>query len=601
MSTQSGTKRRRSARLAPEAELDDDGSGGSDGSDGSDDDDGEAASSSTSSSSSSAAAASDALPLYERIRLKNIARNEQMAAELGLQRSISSVSPSVGAMHGVVGANKKVKTSSLRRPAKPRVPEGDRRRSSRVAGNDAPDYSVEKVLHGGRVVLGGADSAALLSAAANAEASRPLGRAREELDEGPLALESTGGTEVYGARFLETLRELAAGAADQEGGEEEEGEEGSGGGGGACDLAYAERMAKLSIAHRGGEEATKAKVTPERIFGLGFVPVAHKLLVAAGDKLGGLGLWDVDAAGEGEGDEHVVSLYYPHAGPINEISFDPHDPSKLITMSYDNSVRRLDVGAGAFERVAAYAPDADGGDAWLQHGALAPSGHEYFMAASDGNVACVDLRAGGRELWRFAAHGKKVNTVSLGAGALFCTASLDRSVKLWDARMLRKRGKKTAQPLFTCACSRSINSAFFNGPGDRILSVGQANHISLFHDLGRKSGDVTADASVAHNNQTGRYLTVFRAVWDPKTPSAFVTGSMAQPRQVEVYSALLPGEIASNGAKAKQAAVRRVMSLQDPAWMKSVQSRNCFHPFHDVIASGNASGWVHIFRDHSKL
>ena len=56
-----------------------------------------------------------------------------------------------------------------------------------------------------------------------------------------------------------------------------------------------------------------------------------------------------------------MSLYYPHAGPINEISFDPHAPSKLITMSYDNSVRRLDVVAGAFERVAAYAPDADGG------------------------------------------------------------------------------------------------------------------------------------------------------------------------------------------------------------------------------------------------
>ena len=83
MSTQSGTKRRRSARLAPEAELDDDGSDSSGGSDGSDDDDGEAASSSTSSSSSSsAAAASDALPLYERIRLKNIARNEQMAAKI---------------------------------------------------------------------------------------------------------------------------------------------------------------------------------------------------------------------------------------------------------------------------------------------------------------------------------------------------------------------------------------------------------------------------------------------------------------------------------------------------------------------------------------
>lgn len=35
-----------------------------------------------------------------------------------------------------------------------------------------------------------------------------------------------------------------------------------------------------------------------------------------------------------------------------------------------------------------------------------------------------------------------------------------------------------------------------------------------------------------HDNQTGRWLTPFRATWDPKFDSYAVVGSMRQPRQV---------------------------------------------------------------------
>ena len=54
-------------------------------------------------------------------------------------------------------------------------------------------------------------------------------------------------------------------------------------------------------------------------------------------------------------------------------------------------------------------------------------------------------------------------------------------------------------------------------------------------------------------------------------------------RQVEIYS-----------TKSNQ--VRRLMSLQEPEYMASVQSRNAFHPTQDVVVCCNASGRAHVFR-----
>ena len=58
---------------------------------------------------------------------------------------------------------------------------------------------------------------------------------------------------------------------------------------------------------------------------------------------------------------------------------------------------------------------------------------------------------------------------------------------------------------------------------------------------------------------------------------------MTRPRQVEIYS--------TDNDK-----MRRIMSLQDPEWLGSVQSRNAFHPTQDILVCGNASGRVHVFR-----
>ena len=187
-------------------------------------------------------------------------------------------------------------------------------------------------------------------------------------------------------------------------------------------------------------------------------------------------------------------------------------------------------------------------------------------------------------------------------------------------------------PLATFVESRSVNCAYWSPSGDQLLSVTQSNFLRLFNKpfeqsgkalpVGGEPGAKVGVASVPHDNQTGRYLPVFHAAWDPKVggrgggtahmgthgwclvrlvdwpnppptspqcvggSEAFVIGSMKQPRMVEVFT-----------SPAKRAAGKpaRAVCLRGE-YLASVQSRNAFHPVHDIVVCGNASGRVHIFR-----
>merc|ERR1712146_69999 len=169
----------------------------------------------------------------------------------------------------------------------------------------------------------------------------------------------------------------------------------------------------------------------------------------------------------------------------------------------------------------------------------------------------------------------------MGSKPYLLTAGNARCCRIWDVR-------KVCKPVCTLEDSRSVNSAHWSPTGQGIVSVTQANYLRIYQDAEQLSGDVpeSAACNVRHDNQTGRYLTVFQAQWDPKQENAFVVGSMARPRQIEVYSCRWDK---------KKPACHRVMSLQDPDFLSSVQSRNAFHPNRDLVG-GNASGRCVVFR-----
>lgn len=83
-----------------------------------------------------------------------------------------------------------------------------------------------------------------------------------------------------------------------------------------------------------------------------------------------------------------------------------------------------------------------------------------------------------------------------------------------------------------------------------------------------------------HNNNTGRWLTRFRAIWDPKQEHCFLVGSMAQPRQIQVF----------------QDTGTLLHSFCSEDYLTSVCSINVVHPSQNILVGGNSSGRLHVFK-----
>lgn len=155
------------------------------------------------------------------------------------------------------------------------------------------------------------------------------------------------------------------------------------------------------------------------------------------------------------------------------------------------------------------------------------------------------------------------------------TASLDRTVKLWDVRKLTPKS-----PMATMESTKTVNSAFFSPTGEYLLSTTQCDRLNVYHKPTSLSGNVSkATKAVKHNNWTGRWLSTFMARWHP-TEDIFVVGCMQQPRAIELFDA--SGNL-----------ITKVIG--EP--LGSVSSRCCFHKSLPVVLGGNSSGRLHVLRN----
>ena len=170
-------------------------------------------------------------------------------------------------------------------------------------------------------------------------------------------------------------------------------------------------------------------------------------------------------------------------------------------------------------------------------------------------------------------------------GKYLATASNDGTVGLWDLRKLQHRlsDESQAQALHTLTFRRSVTSVYFN-PSDsnKIISTCYDDHVRVHYNLTKGSADTHLHSEMSHNNQTGRWITNFKAVWDPKSANYAVVGNMN--RGIDVINAEMEGE-------AKSEIVRNVTS----DYLTAQPAVNAFHPNLDVVASGNASGKIALW------
>ncbi|RAH72234.1 WD domain protein [Aspergillus aculeatinus CBS 121060] len=369
-------------------------------------------------------------------------------------------------------------------------------------------------------------------------------------------------------------------------------------------------------------EPNRIKLTPERIYTMAFHPTETKPLLFAGDKLGHIGILDAsqernnaikaeESGDEDEDDEDPdpsFTTLKPHTRTISSIYIHPSTPTRIYTASYDSSIRATDLEKST--SVEQYAPESTSDDVPISGLDMAADDpHVLYWTTLDGEFGRYDTRLERSKpqsvtTWRLAE--KKIGGFSLYPARphYFATASLDRSMRLWDLRMLqaptKAAGRSTRRqvqedddeqpswvPVGEHYSRLSVSHAAFNSAGQ--IATSSYDDTIKIYDLSGLRGINTWDKGhtlsedelkpqtvVRHNCQTGRWVTILRPQWqqNPQSPiQRFCIGNMN--RFVDVYSAS-GDQLAQLGGEG----------------ITAVPAVAVFHRSKNWVAGGTASGKI---------
>jgi WD repeat-containing protein 76 len=303
--------------------------------------------------------------------------------------------------------------------------------------------------------------------------------------------------------------------------------------------------------------APRVKVVKERIFSMAFHPFAP--LVVAGDKWGQVGFLDLGQ----EKEAARIFSFAPHARPVAALQH-AADGQRLFSGSYDGTVRRFDYTSGTFELIFQDKEDM------LCHLCLSCDQTRVLVAGNGGDVYVLDPRINSaRASQVLDVHDRKVASVDGHPRDcnVFATASNDQTVKIWDARKVSK-----SKPLHLLQHSLAVTGAYFS-PSSPFSVVTTCNDNLL--RFWTPEDQAASVVHVKHNNNTGRYITNFRAVWDPKC-SVVLIGNMN--KKVDVL----------DGQGRELASISHEQCSAIPAV-------NVAHPSLALIASGNGSGYINVW------
>lgn len=381
-----------------------------------------------------------------------------------------------------------------------------------------------------------------------------------------------------------------------------------------------EKMSSLEIWD--AWEPNRIKITPERVYSASFHPSEDKPIVFMGDKLGHLGIIDASQRPEefkgiktedGEEDQEdypdpIITTIKPHTRTISSMHTHSSNPGRLFTGSYDSSIRSIDLSKQVAVEI--YGPADKLEDEPISGIDMsADNPNVVYFATLHGAFGQHDHRTPSQDTKLYQLSEKKIGGFSLNPVAphYLATASLDRTMKLWD---LRKMTKNLPTLVGEHESRLSVSHAAFNTAGQ--VATSSYDDTIKIHSFGVVPAPATSNSSnkrkvrvkqdsatpklesmttwkaghtlsedvmspeitISHNNQTGRWVTILRPQWQ-RYPSdgiqKLVIGNMN--RFVDVYSAT--GEqLAQLGGDG----------------ITAVPAVAVFHPTQDWIAAGTASG-----------
>ncbi|XP_007534179.1 WD repeat-containing protein 76 [Erinaceus europaeus] len=459
---------------------------------------------------------------YERKRLKNISENAKFFASLQLSESAARLQEMI---------KKKQPSESKRKKPRKRENEIGCRRSMRLLKVEPSGFSLPATTVKPAVVVD----------------EHPL------LPPGPLDMtpENQNDDDEHFKGFLQIWADVTKTSSSSTGKEL------------PSILSYKANLNDMAI-----NEDTVHKVTRGSVSSIALHPSETRTLVAAGAKSGQIGLWDLTQHPKQDG----VYVFQPHTQPVSCLYFSPVNPAHILSLSYDGTLRCGDFSRAVFEEVY-----RDERSSFSSFDFLEENGSTLIVGHWDGSMSLVDSRTPGTSE-KLGSSMSKIRTIHVHPvhRQYFITAGL-RDVHIYDARHLKPRGN---QPLISSAeHTKSIASAYFSPlTGNRVVTTCADCKLRIFNSS-CMSSQIPLVTTIRHNTITGRWLTRFQAVWDPKQEDCAIVGSMAHPRRVEIFH--------ETG--------RQVHSFFGEDYLASVCSINAMHPTRYILAGGNSSGKVHVF------
>ncbi|KAG8087059.1 hypothetical protein GUJ93_ZPchr0010g9809 [Zizania palustris] len=262
------------------------------------------------------------------------------------------------------------------------------------------------------------------------------------------------------------------------------------------------------------------RVVPDRIFSVRILPLVDRTVLAAGNKLGHVGFWDVDGAAvdeDGDGADGVFE-YMPHRGPVGAIVAHPATPQKIYSCSYEGEICLMDLEKENFNMIHQC-------DYSIFSLCQAPNSPSCLYFGEGNDLKLFDERMG-KVSTTWNSHANRINSIDFHPENtyMFATSSTDRTACVWDLRSMKKNG---AESLKVLEHGRSVQSAYFSPSGCMIATTSLDDTVRIF------SVDNFNSHIMKHNNMTGRWLSTFKAIWGWNDTDLFI-GNMA--RAIDVIS-----------------------------------------------------------------
>ncbi|CEM11036.1 unnamed protein product [Vitrella brassicaformis CCMP3155] len=350
------------------------------------------------------------------------------------------------------------------------------------------------------------------------------------------------------------------------------------------------------------------RISPDgdKVFSFGMC--SREPLLLAGNKGGALSVYHLLRR-----DNYIEeNLHEAHIAKVCEVpECSDGTSTKVATASYDGTVCVTDLallcsnGFGPGRRVGS-------NKTILQsHGAELPKVTALDVASPTtlafgndrGEVYVADLRS--KSKTRHRLHVKKVGSLSFNPrdAHILASGGNDGLVHIWDLRRVR-------DPVWSLGPVRAVKTSSFSPDGRSLListldslygvihnihgvpqmphnwrvegkekpSAYLRTHGNSFHFFDKKA-KIPGCACIAHNNNTGLWITDFDPKWHPRIPGVFTSGSLDRKVEVFVTSFAHPG-----GHKA---------TLEDDAI--TISSFAAIHSNYDILASisyGNLAIWA---------